>query len=788
MTRKKRKRSGHTQGLDSILTTSRADPAAAAEASRLRMEELAERIKVNVLSNDPKQLLGYLWSQLLLATTKTAPQGGGDPPRLETIQMALEYVHAVLSCFPAEGDVPLRLEECRASELVSLIEEMLRQSLLYGVASTAHRDDGEFGPETGRVEMFAKSSWVTLRGHRYQVLEEEFFRYVLAPHDDALRKAYGIRADDIAAGIQQIALSMMLGHGNAYQIMAEGARKFAELAERGIPAHQIRETLMQEDPDLVERGRAALSDMFDGGICNLSRKTTLPEALLSDLAFERGGNDEFFAPGDFRGTPYRTFPGRVRPTVRLDDGYYATDTAFIRDSTYRAIQWGLRSRLPGYRQTWNENQKRMSEDAFEQICTGQLRGARVFKEVFYQNPATGLWVENDVLVLVDDVLVQIEAKAGAMPMHNPATGFTSHIRAVKQLVMEAYDQTKRFFEYASSAPEVPLFRRHDGRYEEVVRLRLADYRACIPAGLTVESFSPFSAMCKELPDIEPILGRYPFVSLSIDDLFVLVKILPGSGMFFHYLTVRQQAAGIRKTMVYDELDHLGFYINKNRFDVELRELKDQGDEVLTTGQSSVIDKYFADNEWADRPRPRQDAPESFWSLCDALDAARKPGWLAAQSYLLDLDGDWRALIASRVDEYSASLAAHPERWIMFKAGGEPVVLWLLREGTELDEDRLANEAEAFALMQGAAARVIVLTYNAQQAIVDAYLRVIAVPAVNTPRYTDAEARAVEQRRRAQELHPPVLRPARPPGRNKPCWCGSGIKYKRCHLEADVASG
>jgi hypothetical protein len=30
---------------------------------------------------------------------------------------------------------------------------------------------------------------------------------------------------------------------------------------------------------------------------------------------------------------------------------------------------------------------------------------------------------------------------------------------------------------------------------------------------------------------------------------------------------------------------------------------------------------------------------------------------------------------------------------------------------------------------------------------------------------------------------PVVRPPRP-GRNEPCWCGSGKKYKKCHLEAD----
>jgi hypothetical protein len=28
------------------------------------------------------------------------------------------------------------------------------------------------------------------------------------------------------------------------------------------------------------------------------------------------------------------------------------------------------------------------------------------------------------------------------------------------------------------------------------------------------------------------------------------------------------------------------------------------------------------------------------------------------------------------------------------------------------------------------------------------------------------------------------RPVVPPGRNQPCWCGSGHKYKHCHLAAD----
>jgi uncharacterized protein len=30
----------------------------------------------------------------------------------------------------------------------------------------------------------------------------------------------------------------------------------------------------------------------------------------------------------------------------------------------------------------------------------------------------------------------------------------------------------------------------------------------------------------------------------------------------------------------------------------------------------------------------------------------------------------------------------------------------------------------------------------------------------------------------------VVRQSPKTGRNDPCWCGSGKKYKKCHLEAD----
>ena len=51
--------------------------------------------------------------------------------------------------------------------------------------------------------------------------------------------------------------------------------------------------------------------------------------------------------------------------------------------------------------------------------------------------------------------------------------------------------------------------------------------------------------------------------------------------------------------------------------------------------------------------------------------------------------------------------------------------------------------------------------------------------------TQAPSRRWWQRSQPAAEPPQPAPPARKPGRNDPCWCGSGKKYKRCHLEADA---
>lgn len=533
-----------------------------------------------------------------------------------------------------------------------------------------------------------------------------------------------------------------------------------------------------------------MDDIFRGGIANVSRHTTLPPTLLADLAYRRGEEIEFFAAGDFSGTPYRTLPARKKPLIQLGADYYAIDPCFTRDAGYRALLYNLLQRKPDYKKTFEDRQKRMSEAAFADILAAQLPGATVFQEVYYKDPASKQWSENDTLILVDDVLFLVEAKAGAAAtIASPELDFGRHAQSVQDLVLKAYKQCERFFNYLNSADEVPLYHLADGKYEECGRVRRSDYRVMVPIGLTVESFSPFSTYCKELPQVELLLGRHAFVSLSIDDLFVLKRLLPTPGEFAHYMEVRQAVAGMRRAHLFDEFDHLGAYLKKNRFDQDIAEQLKGGraNMLIWDGMSDIVDRSFEGEDWESRPFPTQDLPEEVLKLLGALDATRTRGWLSAESHIRDFGDEGRSNLAKMLSDLRQTLNQHPARYFILAGDGEPLFVWLQQQDHQIDWTKVNDKASAAGLAVKASIVIgIVAEVSAHGTYHRAQSFAVHVPTERTEEnahiYEDAARMAQPTRsvnlNQAKNVIPPMK--SKKPGRNDPCLCGSGIKYKRCH--------
>lgn len=767
-----------------------------AAASLLKaMEATAARMRDLIVAMPPHDLLGYIYAQHMMkamAGQRAAQEKHEtDSPDdlINEIQFLLEYVHAVLASNAAPAE--MKFDEAQCTELFELGRKLQEQAMFFAMATSADTKDGIFGPDTADIEFHAKSTWLMLRGNRYQVLEGEFYRYVLAPHNVVLKEVYGVGADDIAEGFQAMADAARSGHADAIAEMMkqlEAAQAFATAQDK--PLEDVMEAWVAANAQQSKTASRAVDDLFRGGIANVSRHTKLPPTLLADLAYQRGEETEFFATGDFAGTPYRTLPARKKPLIRLESDYYAIDPCFTRDAGYRALLYNLLQRKPDYKKTFEERQKTMSEAAFADILATQLPGAQVFQEVYYKDPTNKQWAENDTLILIDDVLYLIEAKAGAAAtIASPALDFARHAQSVQDLVLKAYKQCERFFRYLNSADEVPLYHLVDGKHEEFGRIRRSDYRVIVPIGLTVESFSPFSAYCKELPQVEPLLGKHAFISLSIDDLFVLKRFLPTPGSFAHYMEVRQAVAGIRRAHLFDELDHLGAYLKKNRFDQDIADQLngDKANMVIWNGMSDIIDRSFEGEAWQSRPFPTQRFPEEVLKLLGALDATRARGWLSVESHIRDLGEEGRNNLAKMLSDLRQTLNRHPARYFSLSGDSEPLFVWLQRYDTQIDRAKVNDKARAAALALKASKVIgVVAEVSADGAYHWAISFAVHIPTARTQEnahiYGDADRMA--QPNRAVNLNQPKsLIPfvkTKEPGRNDPCPCGSGVKYKRCH--------
>lgn len=311
--------------------------------------------------------------------------------------------------------------------------------------------------------------------------------------------------------------------------------------------------------------------------------------------------------------------------------------------------------------------------------------------------STGDWVETDLVGVIDDTLFVVEAKAGVMAMHSPATDFHVHVRTIQNLVVNAYEQCRRFVEYLASAPEVPIFALQSGKHVEVARLRQGSFRNLLPIGLTVEAFTPFSAMCKELPQIQPILGAHSFMSISVDDLFVLKRLLPTTGILFHYLEVRQAVAGLPRARMFDEIDHLGAYIRKNRFDLDMKDQLTNHDVVAWDSFSHDVDRHFEREDWQSAPIPSQPFPPAFLKILEALDRSRPPGWLRMDSALRDFGDEGRKNIASQLQTLELTL---PFTLVRRLAVGEsvPLQIWLSADPARPTAVELQRQGEIICLI------------------------------------------------------------------------------------------
>jgi hypothetical protein len=257
------------------------------------------------------------------------------------------------------------------------------------------------------------------------------------------------------------------------------------------------------------------------------------------------------------------------------------------------------------------------------------------------------------------------------------------------------------------------------------------------------------------------------------------------------MEVRQAVAGMRRAHLFDEIDHVGAYLKKNRFDQDIADqLKDgKVNMLIWDGMSDIVDRSFEGEDWESRPFPTQDFPEEVLKLLGALDATQARGWLSAESHIRNLGEKGRNNLAKMLSDLRQTLNRHPARYFSLSGGGEPLFVWLQHHDHQIDWTKVNDKASAAALALKASNVIgIVAEVSANGTYHRGQSFPVHIPTARTEEnariYEDAARMAQPTRavnlNRPEHVISPVKTKKQKPGRNDPCPCGSGVKYKRCH--------
>jgi hypothetical protein len=243
--------------------------------------------------------------------------------------------------------------------------------------------------------------------------------------------------------------------------------------------------------------------------------------------------------------------------------------------------------------------------------------------------------------------------------------------------------------------------------------------------------------------------------MSVDDLFVLDRFLPTTGELLHYLEVRQQVAGIRRAMLFDEIDHLGAYINNNRFDMSIRDQLKKADMVTWDSFSDFVDKYFEGDRWKTESPPHQDFPALLADVLAALDAFRPPGWLPVDAHLRNLGGKGRQNFVTMLGDLKATLSDFPLRRFLIGGDGTPILVWLCHRGSEPSQEEMQRQGQISCLTAGVPmVQALRLSFSSEGKIVDTACSSFFAPTVIQTNYPALLREAERQKARLKTIGKP----------------------------------
>ncbi len=641
-----------------------ATPEQAAEMRRRfgeRFNEICEGITENVgrccavvRVVDPIQLLQRCyWHWYMLSLEAPAEESKQDGERNDAFEL-LEYTQKLVCGLGPCTAAPPATEE-QFTELAAATRDVFRPlKVEYFLSRTARLSErADYDVDLDDYAVRNEMIWLGVRGLRYLSHEAEYFRKILRRQSDLLESVYGVSADAIANGVDGILSSLSKGVGavmhefDAFRTETMDAiEQDASLASMAPPDAMdavVRKNGWESRRDSI-LGRFLGTDLFE-----VEKLTGWPTEFIDDLSL-RPGKDVGFADGSAESAwPTKFSEMQFAPFVRYGDKSYCFHVHGLADRLYRAIERAVRRRQPSSSERWNRGQKRASEDLAAELFSRMLPSADIHVDGHYwaTDRITGeaKWTDCDVIVVYERQLFVIEVKAGRYTHKPPGRNIRDHLKSLKELIESAAAQASRFLDELENQSELVLY---NARREELVKLHPNDFDRTIRCCVSLEQIDDIAPRAEDLEKLGIDIGPHPVWTLSLNDLLVCADVFTNPLIFMDYVAERLRAFASPTCHVSDELDHLGLYLEHNRY--VMRADKFNGAAAMEwIGYRDVFDRYYSDLWQGEQATlPKQEMPKWLAQALHLLAQSRKPGRVRVAESLLSMSGETRQGIAELV--------------------------------------------------------------------------------------------------------------------------------------------
>lgn len=264
-------------------------------------------------------------------------------------------------------------------------------------------------------------------------------------------------------------------------------------------------------------------------------------------------------------------------------------------------------------------------------------------------------------------------------------------------------------------------------------------------------------------------------SVYINDLRVVSELLESPAEFLLYLDRRLEINNQKAISTVDELDYLGMFLKSGLY-FEKGDLSGL-DRFTPIGYTVPIERYF--NFLAGRvssgPKPSLNISSWCRNLANKLQALPKRGAAYVAQLLLSLDRKEHRRIEEWFMTFRSKADAEPRTFTLLSKSELPILVFVVFSRKAPGYIEMMNSYASMKRLQMKGQPLVWIAINDEFSFVD-------FDVLEGPIREPDEQQLAQLMARRQTMYEAHVRSNGQPGRNDPCPCNSGEKFKHCCLQ------